>query len=186
MEKRTLLIADDDEMSRTIIKKFLKNYFEVLEAEDGAVACDIIESTHVDSMLLDIVMPNMDGIEVLKRIRANDKYNNIGILVATSVKEKAERRVLSLGADDVVSKPYDDPIVIEKRLHNILAAKYSTEGTNASAHDTFNAKEMENICKRLHSIAEIVDKNMDNEHLVREMMVDIHREADKLAQTYLK
>ena len=122
MSKKVLLIADDDEMSRTIIKRFLKNSFDVLEAEDGYQALDIIMEQHVDVLLLDIIMPKRNGLEVLDDLRKDERYNALGILVATSTKEKTEREALSLGADDIVSKPYD-PVVIQKRMENIMLMK---------------------------------------------------------------
>ena len=73
-------------------------------------------------ILLDIIMPEMDGLEVLTEMRADAAFNHVGVLVATSTKEKTERTALSLGADDVVSKPYD-PVVIRKRIDNIITVK---------------------------------------------------------------
>lgn len=64
-------------------------------------------------------MPQMDGLETLSRIRMNDKFKDTAVLVATSTKEKTERKALNMGADDIVSKPYD-PVVISKRVYNIL------------------------------------------------------------------
>lgn len=122
INKKVLLIADDDEMNRKIIQNFLKNSYEILQAKNGREAIEIIRSKKVDALLLDIIMPEMDGLEVLKVLKEDHTYDNMGILVATSTKEKTERTALSLGADDVVSKPYD-PIVIQKRMDNIIIMK---------------------------------------------------------------
>lgn len=122
MGKKVIIIADDIEMSRVVVKKFLGSVYEVLEAKDGLEVLEILESHKVDGIILDIIMPGMDGIEVLKKIRAQEKFDNIGILVATSTKEKTERMALQNGADDIVAKPYD-PVVIKKRVENMLAKK---------------------------------------------------------------
>ncbi|MDD3411134.1 MAG: response regulator, partial [Eubacteriales bacterium] len=103
-ERKVLLIADDDEMSRRIIKRFLKDTFDILEAEDGEQALELLHTRRVDGVLLDILMPKMDGLQVLERLRADDALARVGVLVATSTKEQTERAALSLGADDVVSK----------------------------------------------------------------------------------
>lgn len=85
-------------------------------------------------LLLDIIMPEMDGLEVLRYMQRDENLSYIGVLVATSTKEKTERTALSLGADDIVSKPYD-PLVIRKRLENILAAKVVAEQKNLLLKD---------------------------------------------------
>ena len=122
MSKKILLIADDEEMNRRIIRRFLKSDYEVIEAENGKQTLDMMHDRHVDVLLLDITMPVMDGLEVLETMKKEAELDHVGVLVATSTKEKTERAALSLGADEVVSKPYD-PVVIKKRIENILLMK---------------------------------------------------------------
>lgn len=119
MEKKRLLIADDDEMSREVIQRFFHAGYDVYEARDGQEALDIIHGQKIDIVILDIVMPRVNGFEVLKQVKCDEKYSDLRILVATSMQEKTERTALELGADDIVFKPYD-PIVIKKRLDNLL------------------------------------------------------------------
>ncbi len=97
MDKKVLLIADDEEMNRKIISKFLKNSYTILEAEDGEKALEVIHSQHVDALLLDIIMPKKDGLEVLAELRQDKKLDGLAVLVATSTKEKTERAALSMG-----------------------------------------------------------------------------------------
>lgn len=193
MSKKVLLIADDDEMNRTIIKRFLKNTFDIIEAENGRKTMDIIESRKVDALLLDIIMPEMDGLEVLKCIMQDDNCRNMAILVATSTKEKTERTALSLGADDVVSKPFD-PIVIQKRLENILIMKEAKAQKEMLEHDDIDAllktrtevyaRKVDAAAERLHRIAEIIHQNKDNKKLLAELAGDIHKEADEMASFF--
>lgn len=189
MEKRVLLIADDEEMNRKIISKFLKNSFEVLEADNGKTALEILNSRHVDALLLDIIMPELDGLEVLKEMKVKKELDRVGVLVATSTKEKTERTALSLGADDVVSKPYD-PLIIKKRLENILMIKE----IDAQKELLQNAEFDSALGNRLHKIetqaagiithiqkcADIIDGNKDNFKLVEEIIAEIKSESDKL------
>ena len=119
MDKKILLVADDEPMSREIIQHNFNNMFEVLEAENGQEALDILHSRHVDIAILDIVMPKVTGFEVLQIMKCDEKYSDLRIIVATSLIEKTERQALELGADDIVFKPYD-PVVIKKRLDNLL------------------------------------------------------------------
>lgn len=191
MSKKVLLIADDDEMSRTIIKRFLKNSFDVLEAEDGYQTLDIIMEQHVDVLLLDIIMPKRNGLEVLDDLRKDERYNDLGILVATSTKEKTEREALSLGADDIVSKPYD-PVVIQKRMENIMLMKEAKRQKELLLSDNVQAlisqeeTRIESVVEthlgKFHKYAEIILQNLENGKLVAQMAEDIHREADRLKE----
>lgn len=119
MNKRVILIADDDKMSREVITRNFSDIYDVLEAKDGEEVLDIIHSTHVDVVILDIVMPKLTGYEVLQQVKCDEKYSDMRVLVATSLLEKTERKALELGADDIVFKPYD-PVVIKKRIDNLL------------------------------------------------------------------
>lgn len=173
-----MLVADDIEMNRTVIKRFLKNDYNVLEAENGVDALQIIRSQKVDMLLLDIIMPGMDGLEVLENVKKDEKHSNMGILVATSAKEKTERTALSLGADDVVSKPYD-PIVIKRRLENIAAVKEIELQKILLEKDAKKELQVENMQQveadlnaiedSLHKIAVLAKENADNKALVLEI-----------------
>jgi len=127
MSKKVVLIADDDIMSREVIRQYFEGIYEVIEASDGTEALEILANRPVDVVLLDIVMPRQTGYEVLQVVKCDKKYSDLRILVATSVTEKTERRALELGADDIVFKPYD-PVVVKKRVDNLLDAG-SEEGT---------------------------------------------------------
>lgn len=189
MEKQVLLVADDDEMNRMLISKFLRNEYEILEAVDGQQAMDIIHERHVDALLLDIIMPKLDGLEVLKLIKADENLEHIGILVATSTKEKTERTALSLGADDIVSKPYD-PIVIRKRIENILTVKYirqQKEDLQSNKldriivnRDVTEEKEAELHYQRLRDVVSIINANISNQKLIGELTAEINHEAKAL------
>lgn len=190
MDKKVLLIADDEEMNRRIIRKFLKDSYEVIEAEDGEAALEVLNSRPVDVLLLDIIMPKMDGLEVLRQMREQPKLDHVGVLVATSTKEKTERSALSIGADDVVSKPYD-PLVIKKRLENILAVKEVNNQKellqNKEYEELLRAREksiitqleeqLTHASEQLVKKADIIQANIENTELVTEVVKDIRRQA---------
>lgn len=187
MDKKILLIADDDEMNRRIIKRFLKDSYEVIEASNGREALDTLKEKHVDALLLDIIMPEVDGLEVLKQMGENADLTHIGVLVATSTKEKTERMALSLGADDIVSKPYD-PIVIEKRLENILAVKEINvqksllQMNDADALVDFKLENLSvkasEISDKICKYADIIKENLDNKELVMQIIVNLKKESE--------
>lgn len=187
MGKKVLLIADDDELNRRIIKRFLKDAFEVVEAVDGKQTLEVLRSTHVDLVLLDIIMPEIDGLEVLKIMKESPAMRHVGVLVATSTKEKTERTALALGADDVVSKPYD-PTVIQKRLENVLDVKEiaaQRELLHSEDVDALVGAQVASLMARLEphftriqKCADVILANADNHKLVVEVADEIKHEVN--------
>lgn len=103
---RILLAEDEKALSRAIIKILSKNNYSADAVYDGAEALSYLESGSYDAAILDIMMPKMDGITVLKRIRAQG--NQIPVLMLTA-KTEIEDRVngLDSGANDYLTKPFD-------------------------------------------------------------------------------
>lgn len=102
-----ILVADDEQSIREILRIYLENEgYEVIEAEDGADALRKIELDKPDLVLLDIMMPILDGIEVCRQVR---KHHDIPIIMATA-KDADDDRILGLemGADDYVTKPFNN------------------------------------------------------------------------------
>lgn len=138
MDQLTLLVVDDADMDRELVERTLGNHYNILHSSNGKEAIAVLQTRQVDVILSDIVMPEMDGLELLKEIRSNPIWNSVGVIVATSYKERTERPALELGADDVISKPYS-PWVLKKRIENVRAAK-SVEVALKLANDANRAK----------------------------------------------
>ena len=104
-----ILVVDDDMINRKLLSVLLKKgSYEVIEAENGMEAFNIIKNEPVDMVLLDIVMPIMDGIDLLKSLKQDDNYKNIPIAILTTDDTK-KNEALSLGACDVLIKPIKEP-----------------------------------------------------------------------------
>lgn len=186
MSKKVLLVADDDEMSRIIIGKFLGEEYEILEAENGAQALAVLQSTRVDILLLDILMPKLDGLALLKLLPTEPSNPDLAVLVATSTKEKTERDALALGADDVVSKPYD-PVVIRKRLENILAKKElkAVYAHNAAADGEQLASARQavtDLSGKMEQAVCVASANISNREIVQDCLQKIQNHASCLKQ----
>ena len=117
--EKTMLIADDVELNRALLENIFDDEYSILQAADGVEAMEILRSPPVDVVLLDIVMPRMDGFEVLKAMKEEESLSGIPVIMATSEKEKSEERALILGADDFINKPYR-AMVVKKRVENIV------------------------------------------------------------------
>ena len=107
--KPTLLIVDDEERNIRLLKAMLtaKNY-NLLEASHGEEALRLVSETPPDMILLDVMMPQMDGFEVCRRLKEDGKTKAIPIIMVTALSEKQHRiKAMEVGADDFISKPVD-------------------------------------------------------------------------------
>jgi DNA-binding response OmpR family regulator len=125
-EHRRILVVDDEErMVRFIRLNLEHDGFRVVEAFNGKQALDRIRDTTPDLVLLDIMMPDLDGFEVLKMIR---EINNVPVIMLTAKGEEDDRvRGLELGADDYITKPFS-PREMVSRVKAVLRRTESASG----------------------------------------------------------
>lgn len=109
----TILITDDEKDIRSAMKIYLKpEGYTLLEAENGRQALQIIHHEKVDLVLLDIMMPVMDGIETISRLR---EFSNIPVILLTAKSEDTDKVMgLNIGADDYITKPFNPAEVIAR------------------------------------------------------------------------
>ncbi len=111
-----VLVVDDDRSLLTILSNILGKDYAVSTVTSGAEALKLLETTVVDLVLLDIVMPEMDGIEVCAAIKANPRTTDLPIIFITGMEdEDGEEAALEAGAVDYISKPIK-PRVVESRV----------------------------------------------------------------------
>lgn len=110
---KTILIAEDQQVLREITKEYLEDEgYRVLEAGDGNQALALFQDNEVDLIILDIMLPEMDGWSVCRRIR---KTSNVPILILTSRSDEDDTLMgFELGADDYVVKPCSPPILLAR------------------------------------------------------------------------
>ena len=114
MKKETILIIDDSEMNRVILADILGDSYDILEAEDGVHAVEVLEQRHadVDLILMDIVMPRMDGFGVLDIMNTKHWIDDIPVIMVSAEREPRQmERAYSLGATDFIVRPFDSFIV---------------------------------------------------------------------------
>ncbi|MCD7773137.1 MAG: response regulator transcription factor [Ruminococcus sp.] len=112
-----ILVADDDKHTRMLLKAILQNAnYEVVTAEDGEQALEVLDREHIDLVIIDIMMPKMDGYEFTKIVR--DSGNTIPVLMLTAkILPADEKQGFIVGTDDYITKPIDE----EKLLYRIKA-----------------------------------------------------------------
>jgi two-component system alkaline phosphatase synthesis response regulator PhoP len=106
-EYRILAVDDEEHILELISYNLKKNGFLVTTAESGESALEIIKREPMDLVLLDIMMDGMDGIEVLKEIRADEETKNLPVILVTAKSEEIDKVLgLEMGADDYLAKPF--------------------------------------------------------------------------------
>ena len=122
MEGRpVMLIADDVEINRTILRQIFQDQYEVHEAMNGQDALDKLTQQEVNLLLLDLVMPVMDGYEVLSYLKRHDAYAELPVLAMTQRGDSdGQARAIEMGAADFITKPFH-PLIVRRRAHNVLA-----------------------------------------------------------------
>jgi len=152
IEECVILIVDDTEMNIDLLIEALGDTYEIMVALDGPTALEHLNDHKPDLILLDIMMPGMDGFEVCQRIRQNPEKANVPIIFVTALNESVdEQRGLDMGAVDYIIKPIN-PAIVKARVRNHLELKLARE-----------------ILK---------DENLELEHRVQERTRLLHRTQD--------
>jgi len=134
----TVLIADDDGISRKLLRRLLEqDGFAVRAAADGEEALELFAEEAVDIVLLDIVMPRLDGISVLQRLKATPGASHVPVIMISAVDEtESVVRCIEIGADDYLPKPFN-PVILRARINAGLAKKRLRDLERARVHDVF-------------------------------------------------
>ena len=120
--KNTILIVDDEVIVKKSLEEVLKDEYSILQAENGEVALNMlaIHAEKIVAIVLDMVMPVMDGLTFLEHFRNYQEYNNIPVIVATSNDDEGvEKKCLEYGVWDFVMKPYN-PFLLQFRIKNVI------------------------------------------------------------------
>jgi len=132
-KKDVILIVDDIEINREILRETLQDDYLVIEASGGEEALEILFGANGEpaailpnTVLLDVMMPNIDGFQVLERIKNNEVTKNIPVLFITAADdEKTESRGLISGAADYITKPFNTDVVKARVVNHVNLARYS-------------------------------------------------------------
>jgi two-component system, cell cycle response regulator len=130
-EKPNILVVDDEPLNVELLKAILlPKEFNVISASNGLWALEILATERVDLILLDVMMPETDGFEVTRRIRADDRIKGIPIILITALHETAEKiKGIEAGCDEFVTKPFDKREVLA-RIKTLLRLNYYRSQVN--------------------------------------------------------
>jgi DNA-binding response OmpR family regulator len=118
-----VLVADDDEDILQLVRRVLERAgFEVMVARDGVQALELAQTRTPDAAVLDVTMPGLDGLEVVRQLRANPATVTVKVLILTARAQQADiDRATAAGADDYLAKPFR-PDDLRSRIEALLNA----------------------------------------------------------------
>lgn len=160
--RNKVLVVDDVEMNRDILEEMLKDKYEILKAEDGDMALEMIEKhqEEIAVVLLDLIMPKKDGYEVLEEMKSKKWMDKMPVLIISGESSvETESQCFDYGISDFIRKPFDSRMV-KKRVRNII--------------DLFNYK---------NSLEEKVEEQTET---LRKQYKILHKQAEELHQNKAK
>lgn len=186
MTARVLIVDDIPTNVRLLEARLTAEYFEVVTATSGQQALDICANSDIDIVLLDVMMPEMDGFEVCKRLKSSHKTYHLPVLMITALDQPSDRvRGLEVGADDFLTKPVDD-VQLMARVRSLVRLKALTDelraramtGQQIAVEDAIRAMEM--ISTSSGSIL-VVDTDQRHAERLKNYLTPEHR-VDILTQ----
>src|SRR6266702_8110557 len=127
MSARVLVVDDVPANAKLMEARLTAEYFDVVTATSGAEALAICERAQCDIVLLDVMMPEMDGFEVCRRLKAGPRTHHIPVVMVTALDQPSDRvRGLEAGADDFLTKPVSD-IALVARVRSLTRLKLVTD-----------------------------------------------------------
>ncbi len=178
MSARVLVVDDILPNVRLLEAKLKAEYFEVLTATSGAQALEVAERDGPDIILLDVMMPGMDGFETCKRLKANPVTSHIPVVMVTALTDATDRvRGLESGADDFLSKPVND-VALMSRVRSLVRLKMTVDEwrireKTANQFGIFNSRGnvMEESTKAARILV-IEDKDFESEKFIETLRRD--------------
>ena len=176
MTARILVVDDIPANVRLLEVRLLAEYFEVLTASNGADAIETCENSKVDVVLLDVMMPEMDGFEVCRRLKSDPATSHIPIIMITALDQIADRvRGLEAGADDFLTKPVND-LQLMTRVKSLVRLKTLTDELRLRASTTRNI-----------GIEELLSRNLAADDLKpKVLLIDERRPSVERVQKMLR
>jgi two-component system, cell cycle response regulator len=174
MTARILVVDDIPANVKLLEARLLAEYFDVLTAEDGFKALEICNNTQVDIVLLDIMMPGMDGFEVCERLKSNPRTMHIPVVMVTALDQPSDRvRGLKAGADDFLTKPVND-LQLVSRVKSLVRLKTMSDELRVRA-ETARAIGIEDLLRDEGRIEEpgqvlLVDPRANSQERIIKML----------------
>ncbi len=192
-----ILVVDDDQHIRKLMRLYLENSnFQVLEASDGEEALNIITTAYVDLAIVDVMMPNVDGLELTEDIRS---YTSIPIIMVTAKSETKDKvKGFQAGTDDYLVKPFD-PVELILRVkallkrYNVSSSKECKVGTITISLERLEVSEGDLVvalkrkeCELLFTLANTPGKIFTRTQLIESIWGLDYQGDDRTVDVHIK
>jgi len=177
-ERPTILVVDDTPANLSLLSSLLKDQYRIKVANNGIKALELADNAPPDLVLLDIMMPEMDGYETLNRIKLNDLLCHIPVIMISALDEISSIvRCIEMGAEDYVSKPFD-PVLLRARIGASLEKKRLRDQEVVYRHqiEEHNLRLEERVREQIDVIRE------QNESRQRELEILVQARTAELAE----
>lgn len=195
VDKPVLLITEDHPEMRAFVSKTLEPYFQIMEAENGRKALDILSEKSVDIIISDVMMPVMDGFELLEQIKMNDHLKEVSIVMLTARADSEDKlQALTMGIDDYLTKPFSAAEFLA-RIKNILEnrikilrrlKKEENTSENGQANQFTQLIEQYELTEREVEILELLGKRYSNQEIADALFVSTNTVKYHLKNLYQK
>ncbi len=160
-----ILVVEDNTDLRSFIKGILEKDYQILEAGDGVEGFELAQAAIPDLIVSDVMMPRMDGYDLCKHLKTEEKTNHIPVILLTAKAAKENKlEGLEIGADDYLIKPFDEK-ELKIRIKNLISIREKLQ-QKFSGEIKYKPKEIKVSSahqKFLETVKEVVEKNIDNE-----------------------
>ncbi|MGB8643737.1 MAG: response regulator [Anaerolineae bacterium] len=190
-----ILVVEDEFLNRMVLSTSLRKCgYEVEMAEDGKQAMEMLAAGPFDVVLLDLLMPEMDGYQVLERMKADSVLRNIPVIVISSLDEmESVLRCIEMGATDYMPKPFDSRLLharlhaslADKRLHDmeleyIEQVNHVTRAAAAVEAGTFAVETLDRVAQREDSLGQLARVFQTMARQVYEREVRLKQQVEQL------
>ncbi len=193
--KPVLLVTEDHPEMRNFISQTLQPYFEIMQAENGKMALEILKSERVDIVVSDVMMPIMDGFELLEAIKTDESLHEISLIMLTARAEQEDKLfALTMGIDDYLTKPFNASEFLA-RIKNILENRIKIlrelKGleTDASGGFTANTEALikaYDLSEREIDVIRLITKRYSNPEIAEQLHVSRNTVKTHLKNIYSK
>lgn len=161
-----ILVVDDNEMNRDMLSRRLKRQgFEVATAEDGQMALDMIAESNYSLVLLDVMMPRMNGYDVLETIKAEPSTQDLPVIMISAVDDlDSVVKCIEMGAEDYLFKPFN-PVLLKARVEASLRRRAEAGAVPA---------ELDTAIAAVEAAAARLENHVDDPNLLQTLLNEIH------------
>lgn len=161
-DAKAVLIVEDHRELRSYLKSILSPEFRVFLAANGTSALDVLQSEKIDLIVTDLMMPYMDGFELVDHLKKDKGFKKIPVVVVSARTDKKEKiDLISKGAEDVISKPFDKEELMIK-IQNIIGRDWDSNQSLSKLYGETAESFEKNI---MHRLEQLIIKRIDDPHL---------------------